>query len=197
LIKEYDVLIESFLANQIGITDDFLSLTLAAHLKDNLLSLYKNKQLHKAGIGKDTHLQQNKLIRTDSIYWLDRSHENVHENSFLDAIDAFVLYLNSTCYTGITGYEFHYTMYADGDFYAKHIDQFKNNDSRKYSMVVYLNTDWKLTDGGELCIHHAHHLQKIAPTNAKAVFFASAELAHEVLVTTTNRMSITGWLKVN
>jgi SM-20-related protein len=64
-------------------------------------------------------------------------------------------------------------------------------------MVMYLNENWKLLDGGELCIHHTNSLEKISPLNGKSVFFKSSELAHEVLVTNEPRMSITGWLKTN
>ena len=112
-------------------------------------------------------------------------------------MDEFVSYLNETCYTGITGYEFHYTLYEKGSFYLKHLDQFRNNDSRKYSMILYLNAEWKDGDGGELCIHHANHLQLISPNNGKSVFFKSNELLHEVLKNNQPRMSITGWLKVD
>jgi SM-20-related protein len=49
-------------------------------------------------------------------------------------------------------------------------------------------------DGGELLIHKNNN-QIITPTQGKTVFFKSDELLHEVLVTQTTRMSITGWLK--
>jgi Rps23 Pro-64 3,4-dihydroxylase Tpa1-like proline 4-hydroxylase len=68
--------------------------------------------------------------------------------------DHFILFLNSTCYTGITGYEFHYTLYEAGTFYKKHIDQFRNDKSRAYSMIMYLNAAWKEGDGGELFLGH-------------------------------------------
>ncbi|MFD2634174.1 2OG-Fe(II) oxygenase [Pedobacter mendelii] len=112
-------------------------------------------------------------------------------------MDSFILHLNQTCYTGITGYEFHYTMYQKGSFYKKHYDQFKNNGSRKYSMIIYLNIGWKLGDGGELCIYKKGIAQNISPVNCKSVFFKSDKLEHEVLTTNVVRMSITGWLKVN
>ncbi len=150
--------------------------------------------MHFAGTGN--HTPEQNTGRGDSIYWLDRAHNNPHENTFFDLIDEFVRCLNSTCYTGITGYEFHYSVYEKGSFYKKHLDRFRNNDSRQYSMIMYLNTDWQKANGGELCIHHAHHLQHIAPESGKIVFFKSSELMHEVLETTTSRMSITGWLKV-
>jgi len=190
-------LIDSFIDDHVGIAEHFLNTSLAAHLKENLTALYKGKQLRAAGIGNDILVVQEKLTRSDIIYWLDRTHNDPYENDFFDLMDRFVSHLNSTCYTGITGYEFHYTLYEKGSFYKKHLDQFRNNDSRKYSMIMYLNADWKEQDGGELCIHHTDSLQYISPVNGKSVFFKSSELAHEVLITHEPRMSITGWLKIN
>jgi len=181
----------------VGIAENFLSEALASHLKDNLKKLYSEKQLLNAGTGNETVIVQDKLVRGDKIYWLDRKHNDPYENDFFDLMDQFVIHLNSSCYTGITGYEFHYTMYEKGSFYKKHLDQFRNNGSRQYSMIMYLNADWKEKDGGELCIHHGHNLQNITPTNGKSVFFKSSELEHEVLLTNKSRMSITGWLKIN
>jgi len=197
LEKIFDCLIDSFIANQVGISENFLSVALAAHLKENLNNIFQNDEFLHAGIGNNILAERNKLIRSDVIYWLDRKHENQYENEFFDLMDQFVSYLNRTCYTGITGYEFHYTLYLPGTFYKKHIDQFRNNGSRQYSMIMYLNADWKPSDGGELCIYQEGIQQHISPDNGKSVFFKSADLHHEVLVTNKHRMSITGWLKVD
>jgi SM-20-related protein len=191
----FNSLIDSFIDDKVGIADDFLSETLSGHLRDNLIELYTNKQLLLASTGNKNLLQQDTLLRGDKIYWLDREHNNIHENSFLDLMDSFVLFLNNTCYTGIKGYEFHYTLYEKGSFYTKHLDQFKNNKSREFSMIMYLNHNWQPQDGGELCIHHANHQQTISPQNGKCVFFKSSKLMHEVLITQQPRLSITGWLK--
>ncbi|WP_113653616.1 2OG-Fe(II) oxygenase [Pedobacter namyangjuensis] len=195
--KIFDTLIDSFIADKVGIADGFLTEFLAANLRDNINTLHATNQFAAAGVGNNKVADQNSLIRNDKIYWLDRIHNNIHENLFFDLIDAFVKYLNETCYTGITGYEFHYTLYEKGNFYLKHLDQFKNNSSRKYSMILYLNTDWKDGDGGELCVHHSNHLQLISPNNGKSIFFKSDELHHEVLINHQTRISITGWLKVD
>lgn len=151
--------------------------------------------LQTAGTGQNSDLKNDGLFRTDVIYWLDREHNDVHENSFFDIMDAFVILLNETCYTGITGYEFHYTMYEPGSFYKRHLDQFRNNDSRQYSMIMYLNSEWVQNDGGELRVHHEDRSENISPNSGKSVFFKSSELEHEVLVSNKPRMSITGWLK--
>ena len=197
LEKVFNLLIDSFIADKVGIAADFLSVSLAQHLKENLSKLYADKLMLAAGIGNEVVVNHDKLVRSDVIYWLDRKHNNKHENDFFDLMDRFVAYLNSTCYTGITGYEFHYTLYEKGSFYKKHIDQFKKNGSRAYSMIMYLNDDWKQGDGGELRIHHQSSEQNVAPLNGKSVFFKSSELAHEVLITNKPRLSITGWLKVD
>lgn len=191
----FNTIIDSYVDTKVGIAENFLSEELAKNLKANLLALYADNKLLQAGTGNKSELSHNKNNRSDVIYWLDRKHNNAFENDFFDLMDSFVLYLNETCYTGITSYEFHYTLYEKGSFYTKHLDQFRNNDSRQFSMIMYLNLDWKTEDGGELSIHHADSSQNISPTNGKSVFFKSNELLHEVLCTNVPRLSITGWLK--
>ncbi len=195
--QAFENIISSFLENRVGIDNDFLKDELSNHLKENLLALLLEKQLKVAGIGNDSKLLTDQSIRSDKIYWLDRKHNDVHENSFFDLIDEFVKYLNRTCYTGITGYEFHYAYYDTGTSYKRHLDQFKDNQNRAFSMIMYLNQDWILADGGQLCIYQKNGSQKIAPNKGKCVFFKSSELEHEVLLSHKSRMSITGWLKTN
>ncbi|WP_343303581.1 2OG-Fe(II) oxygenase [Chitinophaga niabensis] len=191
----FDTLINSFIESKVGIAEHFLSDRLAGHLKENLNTLYKENNMLAAGTGNKELVLKDKLVRSDVIYWLDRKHNNPYENEFFDLMDAFILYLNSECYTGITGYEFHYTLYEEGSFYKKHLDQFHNNESRQFSMIMYLNADWVEEDGGQLSITRAEGDQQITPVNGKTVFFRSNEMEHEVLVTNKPRLSITGWLK--
>jgi len=164
-------------------------------MSGNLRKLFAMQQMHVAGTGNAAVIVQDNNFRTDRIYWLDRKYNDVFENAFFDMMDAFVVHLNRTCFTGITSYEFHYTLYEVDSFYKKHIDRFRNSDSRQFSMIFYLNPDWAEGDGGELCVYHDSRQQKITPLNGRAVFFKSNELPHEVLVTHKPRLSITGWLK--
>ena len=193
--NSFETLIASYIENKVGISQHFLSDELANHLKENLLSLHNENKLLTAGTGNADKLIHNTAIRNDVIYWLDKKNNNVHENAFFVQIEAFIAYLNISCYAGITGYEFHYSLYETGSFYRKHLDQFQDNSSRQFSMISYLNANWQENDGGELLIHQLDNDQKIAPTQGKTVFFKSNELVHEVLVTNERRMSVTGWLK--
>ena len=191
----FDNLVNSFLENEVGTTEGFLKPVLAAQLKSNLIRLFAKNKLTNAGIGNNELFNNDLLIRSDKIYWLDRIHENPPENAFLAIIDLFVIFLNETCFAGIKSYEFHYALYEPGSFYKRHLDQFKSNKGRAFSMIFYLNSDWLENDGGELCIYHKDHLQIVTPTEGKCVFFKSDQLEHEVLITKKSRMSITGWLK--
>ncbi|WP_317900107.1 2OG-Fe(II) oxygenase [Aurantibacillus circumpalustris] len=192
---DFENLITRYLSTQIGITEDFFSKILTAQLKENLLTLYSQNSLLAAGTGNNKAVMHNNEVRSDAIYWLDRKHNNASEDAFFDRIDDFISYLNKTCYTGITSCEFQYSFYETGSFYTKHLDRFKNNSSRVFSMVSYLNSDWEHKDGGHLIVQQTVGEQKIAPTQGKTVFFKSDELLHEVEVTHAPRMSIAGWLK--
>ncbi len=189
----FDELIDTYLATNVGMVKNFLSKALSAHLVDNITALYAGNMLLYGGTGNDKLVSHNKLVRSDKIYWLDRLHNNSYENDFFDLMDRFISHLNRTCYAGITGYEFHYTLYEKGSFYKRHLDNFKQNGTRAFSMIMYLNNE---VDGGALRIYQNNGSQDITPNAGKSVFFKSNELEHEVLITHLPRMSITGWLKI-
>ncbi|MBK8723213.1 MAG: 2OG-Fe(II) oxygenase [Saprospiraceae bacterium] len=194
--NKFNNLIDTYLSNKIGISSDFLSLSLTAQLRNNIKLLSDKHQFAKANIGNNDLNHNDLLIRSDQIYWLDRKNGNPSEDAFLSIMDQLVIFLNETCFTGIVSYEFHYAIYEIGDFYLKHLDQFKNDSKRAFTIIIYLNEDWKVADGGELCIFDQLEIQLIPPTNQKCVFFKSNEIYHSVLTTQKQRLSIAGWLKV-
>jgi len=193
--KDFEALISSFINDQIGIADHFLNDELALELRDDLLDLKENALLTAAGIGNDNKYVQNEKVRGDQILWLDRSNNNEIQDRFLNQMDDFIRYLNLSCYTGITSYEFHYAFYETGRFYKKHLDRFQNNSDRQFSMISYLNENWKEEDGGQLSVIKDGIETKISPVLGKTVFFKSDQLEHEVLITNKDRLSVTGWLK--
>ena len=195
MTNSFDLLIDAYLENNIGIDAAFMSDSLAKGLQENIFQLQQDNLMTAAGIGnlevKDAHQK----MRSDQIYWMDKSHDNIYEQEFLQLAEDFIDRLNSTCYTGINGYEFHYAVYAEGSFYKRHRDQFKNDSDRKYSLINYLNDNWQEEDGGQLLVYQEEAVQKILPQSRTAVFFKSDQMEHEVTVANRQRMSITGWLK--
>lgn len=191
----FDILIDSYLLNNVGIDSHFLSPSLASGLQQHLLQLQATNQLNAAGIGNAEKKDLLQQTRSDKIYWMDKTHNNQYEQEFLALIEQFIIYLNETCYTGITAYEFHYAVYEQGNFYKRHKDQFQNDANRKFSLINYLNTDWAKNDGGQLILYQQDEVQEIQPESQTAVFFKSDEMEHEVVKARRERMSITGWLK--
>jgi SM-20-related protein len=191
----FNTLIDSYLLDNIGIDNHFISQKLSTGLQEHLLHLQQNNYLLQAGIGNNIVKDEFQKMRSDKIYWLDKKNNNKYETQFLQHIEVFIKFLNSTCYTSINSYEFHYAVYDEGTFYKKHLDRFKNDSSRKFSLIHYLNDNWVAADGGELMLYQTNDTHTITPTAQKAVFFKSDEIEHEVLLTNKKRLSITGWLK--
>jgi len=191
----FEEIIESFIQNKVGISNDFFSVKLAALLQAQILKLDYEGLMLAAGTGNNSGLNHDKRTRSDKIYWLDKKSGDTEELGFLDLVEDFIDYLNNTCYTGINAYEFHYALYEEGSFYKRHKDQFRTDGNRKYSLIGYLNDNWVEADGGQLWVHHDDSIQKIIPANRKAVFFDSGLLEHEVTTSMRPRMSVTGWLK--
>ncbi len=196
MIEQFEQLIDGFVQNEVGVSHQFIPQHLAAALKNNIEQFYREGKTADAGIGSAQHKMLESSIRRDKIYWIYPDTTNAAEKEFIELIEAFITYMNRTCYTGINAYEFHYAVYEAGSFYKRHRDRFKDSDARKFSLVSYLNDDWTEADGGQIVLYHKNgQAQCELPTYRKSVFFKSDDLEHEVLLAHRTRLSITGWLK--
>lgn len=195
-IEQFERLITGLLEGQYGLCDDFLDAATTEGLRDNLLAFREAGLMHPAGVGKHFDYVKNTNIRGDVIRWIDPASKNKWEAAFMQKVERLVHYLNSTCYTGITDYEFHYAYYEVNSFYKRHLDQFRADRGRKFSFVTYLNDHWQPTDGGKLSLYLPDQEIDILPMSGRAVFFKSDETEHEVHPSTNRaRLSIAGWLK--
>lgn len=191
----YEALIGGIVNRQFAVLDGFLDIVEVASLRASFEEKLEDGAFHRAGIGQGEQHTRDAAFRGDLIHWLDRSTVTPAGQAFLDRMDGFVSYLNRTCFTGLNGYEFHYAVYPTGTFYKRHLDQFNQDDSRRYSVICYLNDNWQPEDGGELVIYHPKGEEVILPLGGRIVFFESALLEHEVLPARRDRFSLTGWLR--
>ena len=88
----------------------------------------------------------------------------------------------------------HFALYPPGAFYKRHLDAFKERNARKISLILYLNQDWQVTDGGQLRMYLPEQRLDISPLGGRLVCFRSELIEHEVLPAKRDRLSITGWL---
>ncbi len=185
-------------SQQFAIVDNFLP----QQDYDALLNLAQDWQTHgkfrAAGIGNTQQASLNQEIRNDHICWLNDVTSNPAINRYYAAMQDVSNILNQEFYLGLTAFETHFAIYQPGNFYQKHIDQFKNNQERRISCVYYLNAQWSHADGGELQLYDAqdNKLTKVAPRGNRLVCFPST-LPHEVYPTRKTRYSITGWFKTS
>jgi SM-20-related protein len=191
----YENIIEDLINNNYAQIDGFLAESTCIGLRNLLLEKEQNGVFKKANIGNKVNEKKALAIRSDKISWIENDSENEFEKSFHSQIDDLCTYLNRTCYTGIKDWEFHYALFEKGAFYKRHIDRFKNDNSRKYSVVTYLNQNRQVDDGGALVIYTAKGAVTILPEWGRTVIFKSDLLEHEVVVSGKDRLSITGWLK--
>lgn len=194
MLDVYEKLIQEILVKGHGSVDAWLDEKTTNILRKQLIQHYKNDHLHLAGIGKMDELHLEDSIRKDQIYWLNKTTNCPAEQCFFGAMNGFIHHLNMTCFAGIRSVEFHYALYEKGAYYKKHIDQFRNDKSRQFSVVFYLNENWIPENGGELVLYLKDEKKEITPNFGKLVCFRS-DIPHEVKTSQTQRMSLTGWLK--
>lgn len=195
--KQFEQLIQGLIDDNYGCCNDFLLPKAMAGLRANMLRLYASGNMKHAGIGNKMVFHEDKMVRSDKVNWIHEQSSNPFERIYLSKISRFIAHLNETCFASIKTYESHYASYVVGNFYKRHIDQFKTEKGRKYSIVLYLNQDWKEEDGGMLSLYPAKGEQiNISPIEGRMVFFRSDEMEHEVHPSLTReRRSIAGWLK--
>ncbi len=196
--QQFELIIEEVLANGYAVCDDFLSKNEVQNLLKTFNTRYQAGKFKEAGIGKKSEVQKVAQIRGDEILWLENESEDLAERVLLDKNQAFVSYLNQTCYLGIKDSEIHFAKYDIGKFYRRHRDTFQAQKGRVLSVIYYLNLDWIPADGGNLLIYSVeNNLEKIttiAPLAGRLVCFESEKLDHEVTETFAERFSVTGWL---
>lgn len=188
--REHDKYIEALAEQGYCVIDHFLP---AGEVAD-ILSVFGEAALRPAGIGKGQGRQINEAVRGDSIRWIDPAQATPPLQNYLDRLRAWINVLNRTLYVGLKDFEVHLAEYPVGAFYKRHLDQFRQDDHRKMSVICYLNANWEAADGGALRLFLPHGVEEIWPEAGRMVCFRSDQIEHEVAVAHRVRRSITGWL---
>ena len=152
----------------------------------------------EARIGRDQLLMQNHFVRRNEICWI--TGESLAEREWMQWTNKLQVYLNRRLLLGLFSFESHFSHYAVGDFYKRHMDAHKGDANRILSVIVYLNPEWLPENSGELVLYTDNKDQvgiNVTPSFGTVVVFLSEEFPHEVLPTQRNRHAIAGWYRVN
>jgi SM-20-related protein len=194
MITVFDTIADDLAEQGYAIADQFLS---QKEVSDILaLNVFQKgiENFKKAGIGKDQSLQVNEAVRGDYIQWIDKNTQYQPLKIYLDRLSDLITYLNQSLFLSIKDYEIHMTVYPAGSYYKRHLDQFKQDDHRRLSVICYLNPNWLDDHGGQLRMYVNGETRDVLPTAGRLVCFRSDQIEHEVLPATRERLSLTGWM---
>jgi len=188
-----------------GLADDgwcviaeFLNDETVAALRHEALARWQEGCYHLARVGRGEAAAHRPDVRCDQVVWLEPPYSDA-QAGFLAGMETLRLALNQHALLGLFDFECHFTRYAPGAFYKRHLDRFHNESSRTVSVILYLNEKWTAADGGALRLYleagNEAGYRDIAPLGGSLVCFRSDRFWHEVLPTTNERLSLTGWFR--
>lgn len=158
-----------------------------------------------AGIGRESDHEINRRVRADRTCWLEPGPPALF--NYFATIEHLRQHFNRQFFLGLREFECHFARYPAGAYYRTHLDAFRGTPSRKISLIVYLNRDWRAENGGELIIYPEDTpidsegalpapLLTVMPTWGTTVMFLSEDFPHEVRPTQKTRLSLTGWFRI-
>ena len=173
----------------------FLPLELTLALAEECRALADSGVLDFAAVGRGTAQMLRPEIRGDQTRWLEDGQSDACDR-YRQIMETLRLALNQAFFLGLDNYESHFALYAPGASYSKHLDRFRDDDLRTVSAVIYLNPGWLPGQGGALRLHpQGAPVRDIAPMGSRLVLFLSADMLHEVLPATCERLSLAGWFR--
>lgn len=170
--------------------------SLVQALSEEAQQLYARGLFTVAHVGQGQQQQQLSSIRKTHLHWFDPKQLSPVQAEYWQHIEAIRHKLNGSFFLNLHDFECHYTIYPPGAFYRRHLDQFRRDQRRQLSFILYLNANWKPEDGGVLRIYlPSEEFVDITPNLGHFVLFRSQSLEHEVLPTQNIRYGIVGWMR--
>lgn len=182
------------LAEGVAVRDGFVSPAAVQALIDCAQRRRERGDFAAAQIGAAARLRRREDVRGDSTCWLEEPLFEAERRLHGD-FAALRQDLNREAFLGLSDLEWHYACYPPGSGYARHVDQLLGRDTRRVSLILYLNPGWQPGYGGELRVFDATGHRDIEPVAGRLVCFLSEGREHAVLTTRVERWSIAGWLR--
>lgn len=190
---------DALVENGYAVIADFMSPLAVSAMRDALCALKSTHSMRRAGVGKGAELALKDEIRGDFVHWIYSDDSSGDCATYLTKLEALRQALNQTLMLGLFEFEGHFACYPAGAFYRRHLDQFKEDNHRTLTCILYLNADWDADDGGQLRMYLNHddpeEFIDIPPSGGTLVAFLSSRFWHEVLPARRERLSLTGWFK--
>jgi SM-20-related protein len=180
-----------------ALIEDFVDCDLVTALAAECRAHQARGELYDAAVGRGSKRVLRPDIRNDSTRWFDAQALSSVQARYWNCMHALRVALNRHLLLGLEDIEAHYAVFSPGARYVRHLDRFRDDDTRVVSTVLYLNTDWSTADGGELRLFPptADRPIDVDPLAGRLALFLSGEIEHEVKPARRDRLSIAGWLR--
>lgn len=174
----------------------FLGEAETAALRVECLHAHAAGAFHAAGVGRG-QAQVRSEVRGDQVLWLDEANAGPALRGVLDRFEALRQAVNQSLFLGLFDLEAHFAVYPPGAGYQRHLDRFRDDDRRALTVILYLNENWRVEDGGLLRFWPEPEAAPldILPACGTLVAFLSDRFWHEVLPSRRQRLSLTGWFR--
>jgi SM-20-related protein len=193
--RKFSYIIDALADQSWAVTQDFLSVDAIESLAEESRRLWLAGNFSQAGVGRGADRQVNANVRGDYILWLNERLATRPQAAYWAEIESLRAELNRELFLGLISAEAHYAIYPAGAFYQKHVDRFSDSDERVISCSLYLNSDWKDEDEGQLILYPGDRRIEIFPRAGTFVIFKSDDIPHEVAPAKGDRFSLTGWFR--
>ena len=194
LLREHDFpgIVAQLVSQGWSCCENFLPAKLIARLRAEARQLVASGELRPAAIGPRRTLHSD--IRGDETRWLDAPY-SPSAAVLIERLEELRGEINAGLQLGLFELELHFARYRPGAAYGRHLDRFAGSTRRVLSLVLYLNEEWRAEHGGALRLYPGNREYTIdfAPQAGRLVLFLSETFEHEVMLTTRERLSITGW----
>jgi SM-20-related protein len=179
---------------------DFLEADVAQELSRESMGSWEEGEFRRAGVGRGENLVIREDVRTDHVMWLNQENVTPAQQAYLELLEKIRIDLNQNFFLGLFDFEGHFAVYPKGGFYKPHLDRHRESRDRLVTVILYLNPNWQLGDGGELKIWTSPGEKEgeyviVEPRLGTLVCFHAADYWHEVLPANQTRASITGWFR--
>ena len=181
-----------------SVIEDYFGPQFCHLLRHESQDFWQTNQFHPATVGQGKQQRLENSVRGDHIFWIDKPAQGSGLMHYLASLDKLKQHLNQGLFLGLQDHEAHIAVYPEGTYYRRHLDQFKNDDRRSVSVILYLNEQWQPEDGGQLRIYTGENDDEhidVWPLAGQLVVFLSQRFEHEVMPAGRQRLSITAWLK--
>lgn len=182
-----------------AVIPDFLPADFIQALREEAIALQSAGKLQHASTGRAADNKLDTQVRGDLIHWLDQAQPSALQQNFSLTMEQLREALNQHFYLGLFELENHFALYPPGAVYNKHLDQFRGNQQRQVSCILYLNEDWQAQNGGQLRLYldgeQPEPYIDVQPEGGTLVVFLSGQFWHEVLPAIKPRISLTGWFR--